>query len=146
MAQANIEASRRLIEEAFSEGRLELLDEVCADGFVSHDPLTGDQDLEGVKQSISGYREAFPDLAFTIDDIFAAEDKVVMRWTGVGTFENEFMGLEPTGETGDPVTGMNIDRYDEHGKLAETWGQWDTLTFMRDIGAIPEAAAAGSQS
>ena len=46
MAQANIDASRRLIEEAFSEGRLELLDELCADGFVSHDPLAGDQDVE----------------------------------------------------------------------------------------------------
>jgi steroid delta-isomerase-like uncharacterized protein len=145
MAQANIETSRRLIEEAFSEGRLELLDELCADGFVSHDPIAGDQDIEGVKQSFSGYREAFPDLTFTIDDIFAADDKVVMRWTGVGTFANEFMGLEPTGEKGDPVRGMSIDRYDEGGKLAETWGQWDTLTFMRDIGAIPEAAAAGPQ-
>jgi steroid delta-isomerase-like uncharacterized protein len=145
MTQANIETSRRLIEEAFSEGRLELLDEVCADGFVSHDPIAGDQDVDGVKQSFSGYREAFPDLTFTIDDIFAADDKVVMRWTGVGTFQNEFMGLEPTGQKGDPVTGMNIDRYDEDGKLAETWGQWDTLTFMRDIGAIPEAAATGTQ-
>jgi steroid delta-isomerase-like uncharacterized protein len=145
MAQANIETSRRLIEEAFGEGRLELLDELCADGFVGHDPIAGDQDVEGVKQSISGYRDAFPDLTFTIDDIFAAEDKVVMRWTGVGTFENEFMGLQPTGQKGDPVRGMSIDRYDEDGKLAETWGQWDTLTFMRDIGAMPEAAAAGSQ-
>jgi steroid delta-isomerase-like uncharacterized protein len=145
MAQANIETSRRLIEEAFSEGRLELLDELCADGFVSHDPIAGDQDIEGVKQSFSGYREAFPDLTFTIDDIFAADDKVVMRWTGVGTFQNEFMGLAPTGEKGDPVTGMAIDRYDEDGKLAETWGQWDTLTFMRDIGAIPQAEAAGTQ-
>ena len=79
------------------------------------------------------------------DDIFAADDKVVMRWTAVGTFQNEFMGFQPTGESGDPVTGMNIDRYDEDGKLAETWGQWDTLTLMRDIGAIPDAAAAGTQ-
>jgi steroid delta-isomerase-like uncharacterized protein len=142
MAQANIETSRRLIEEGFSEGRLELLDELCADGFISHDPIAGDQDVEGVKQSISGYREAFPDLSFTIDEIFAADDKVVMRWTGVGTFENAFMGLEPTGEKGDPVRGMSIDRYDEDGKLAETWGQWDTLTLMRDIGAVPQATGA----
>jgi steroid delta-isomerase-like uncharacterized protein len=142
MAQANIETSRRLIEEAFSEGRLELLDELCADGFISHDPIAGDQDVEGVKQSISGYRDAFPDLTFTIDDVFAADDKVVMRWTAVGTFENAFMGLEPTGEKGDPVRGMSIDRYDEDGKLAETWGQWDTLTLMRDIGAVPQATGA----
>jgi predicted ester cyclase len=146
MAQANIEASRRLIEEGFSEGRLELLDELCADGFVSHDPLAGDQDVEAVKQSITGYRDAFPDLTFTIDDIFDAGDKVVMRWTGVGTFQNEFMGLAPTGEKGDPVHGMSIDRYDDDGKLAESWGQWDTLALMRDIGAIPEAASAVTQS
>ena len=145
MAQANIETSRRLIDEAFSQGRFELLDELCADGFVSHDPIAGDQDIEGVKQSFAGYREAFPDLTFTIDDIFDAGDKVVMRWTGVGTFQNEFMGLQPTGEKGDPVRGINIDRYDDDGKLVETWGQWDTLTLMRDIGAIPEAAAAGPQ-
>jgi steroid delta-isomerase-like uncharacterized protein len=129
-----------------SEGRLELLDELCADGFVSHDPLAGDQDLDAVKQSISGYREAFPDLTFTVEDIFAADDKVVMRWAAVGTFENEFMGLRPTGERGDPVRGIAIDRYDEDGKLVETWGQWDTLTFMRDVGALPEGAAAGAQS
>jgi predicted ester cyclase len=145
MAEANIETSRRLIEEGFGQGRLELLDELCADGFVSHDPVAGDQDVDAVKQTISGYREAFPDLTFTIEDIFDAGDKVVMRWSGVGTFEHEFMGLQPTGESGDPVKGISIDRYDDDGKLAETWGQWDALTLMRDIGAIPEATAAGRQ-
>jgi steroid delta-isomerase-like uncharacterized protein len=140
MSQANIEASRRAIEEGFTQGKLEVLDEVCAEGFVSHDPIAGDQDLEGVKESIAGYRAAFPDLSFTIDEIFAADDKVVTRWTAQGTFQNEFMGLQPTGETGEPVRGIGIDRYDDDGKLAETWGQWDTLTFMRDVGAIPAAA------
>jgi steroid delta-isomerase-like uncharacterized protein len=145
MAETNIEMSRRLIEEGFGQGRLELLDELCADGFVSHDPMAGDQDVDAVKQTISGYRDAFPDLTFTIEDIFDADDKVVMRWSGVGTFEHEFMGLPPTGERGEPVKGISIDRYDDDGKLAETWGQWDALTLMRDIGAIPEAAAAGRQ-
>jgi steroid delta-isomerase-like uncharacterized protein len=140
MGQANIDASRRVVEEGFNEGRLEVLDEVCAEGFVSHDPIAGDQDVEGVKGAFAGYRGAFPDLSFTIDEIFAADDKVVTRWTAQGTFQNEFMGLQPTGETGEPVRGIGIDRYDDDGKLAETWGQWDTLTFMRDVGAIPAAA------
>ena len=144
MSQANIDASRRVIEEAFSDGRLEVLDEVCAEDCVSHDPLTGDQGLAEMKQSISMYRDAFPDLTFTVDDAFAADDKVVMRWTGSGTFENEFMGLQPTHEKGSPIHGISIDRFDENGKLVETWGQWETLTLMRDIGAIPEAASAGA--
>jgi SnoaL-like domain len=70
-----------VVEEGFSEGRLDVVDEFCAEGFVGHDPIAGDQDVEGVKGSIAGYRDAFPDLSFTIDDIFAADDKVVLRWT-----------------------------------------------------------------
>jgi steroid delta-isomerase-like uncharacterized protein len=144
MSRENIEMSRRVIEEAFNKGNLDAIDEVCSDDFVSHDPLTGDQDRDGVKQSIAGYREAFPDLQFTIDEIFAAGDKVVTRWTAQGTFQNSLMGLEPTGERGNPIEGIGIDRLDG-GKIAESWGQWDTLTFMRDVGAIPEGAAvAGS--
>jgi steroid delta-isomerase-like uncharacterized protein len=145
MAQGNIDASRRVVEEGFNEGRLEVLDEFCAEGFVGHDPIAGDQDVEGVKGAFAGYRDAFPDLSFTIDDIFAADDKVVLRWTAQGTFQNEFMGLQATGDTGNPVHGISIDRYDDDGKLAETWNQWDTLTFMRDVGAIPaEAVPSGS--
>jgi predicted ester cyclase len=62
---------------------------------------------------------------------------VVIRWIAEGTFQNEFMGLQPTGERGNPVRGIAIDRFNDSGKIVETWGQWDTLTFMRDIGAIP---------
>jgi len=142
MAQANIEASRRLIEEAFNKGNLDVFDEVCADGFVDHDPLMGDQDVEGVKRSIAGYREAFPDLTLRIEDVMACDDKVVMRWTGEGTFQNEFMGLQPTGEKGDPVQGIGIDRFDDDGKVVESWGQWDTLTLLRNVGAIPSEAPA----
>ena len=69
-----------------------------------------------------------------------AGDTVVYRWSANGTFENEFMGLQPTHEKGDPVKGITIDRYDGD-KLVESWSQWDTLTLMRDIGAIPAAAA-----
>jgi steroid delta-isomerase-like uncharacterized protein len=140
MTEAYIDASRRVLEEAFGKGRLEVLDEVCAEGFVSHDPIMGDQNVGGVKRVIEAYRGAFPDLSFTIEDIFAAGDKVVTRWSGQGTFENEFMGQQPTGEKGDPVNGIGIDRFDDDGKIAEAWGQWDTLTFLRDIGAIPAEA------
>jgi steroid delta-isomerase-like uncharacterized protein len=143
MSRENIEASRRVIEEAFNQGNLDVLDEVCADGFVDHDPLLGDSDREGVKQGIAGYREAFPDIHISIDEIFAAGDRVVMRWTGEGTFQNPMMGLEPTGEKGAPVHGIGIDRF-EDGKIAESWGQWDTLQLMKNIGAIPEDAAVAS--
>jgi steroid delta-isomerase-like uncharacterized protein len=137
----NIAVSRRLVEEAFSQGKLDLVDELTAENYVDHDPVVGDQDRESVKQTIASYREAFPDLTFTIKDVFAADDKVVIRWRAEGTFEHAFMGQEPTGEKGEPVDGIGIDRYVD-GKVAESWGQWDTLRFMRNIGAVPDAAEA----
>lgn len=143
MSRENIEAARRVFEEAWNQGNLDVIDEVCTEDFVSHDPLMGDQDREGVKQTIKTYREAFPDLELTIDEIFAAGDKVVTRWTAQGTFKNSIMGQQPTGDRGSPVHGIGIDRC-EDGKIAEAWGQWDTMQFMRDIGALPAEAAAGA--
>ncbi len=143
--QDNIAVSRRLVEDAFGNGNLALLDELCTEHYVDHDPLQGDRDRDEVKQTIADYRAAFPDLKFTIDDVFAADDKVVVRWRADGTFENEFMGLKPTGEKGEPVAGIGIDRY-EDGKVAESWTQWDTDRFMKNIGAVsntPEPALAG---
>jgi predicted ester cyclase len=145
MSRENIATARRVLDEAFNEGRLEVLDEICTEDFVDHDPLMGDRDMEGLKQSIAGYREAFPDLEITIDEIFAAGDKVVTRWTAQGTFENEIMGQQPTGEKGDPVHGIGIDRF-EGDKIAEAWGQWDALQFMKNIGAVPAGAEAAAGS
>jgi steroid delta-isomerase-like uncharacterized protein len=144
MAQENMATARRVIEEAFNQGILAVMDEVTADGFVDHDPIVGDQGLEAAKESIAGYRAAFPDLTFEIEDSFEAGDKVVMRWSGNGTFENEFMGQQPTGERGDPVRGISIDRFDADGKIAESWAQWDVMTFMRNIGLVPGAAETAS--
>jgi steroid delta-isomerase-like uncharacterized protein len=145
MSQENIATSRRLIEDVFNQGNLDVVDELVTDDFVDHDALMGDQDLDAAKQSIAGYREAFPDIHITIEDIFDADDKVVYRWSGQGTFENEIMGLQPTHEQGDPVKGITIDRF-EGDKVAESWTSFDTLTLMRDLGAVPAEAAAPSGS
>ena len=99
----NIAASRRLLEESFGNGKLDVIDELCADGYIDHDPIMGDRGRDGVRDTVAGYRAAFPDLTFAVEDAFAADDKVVLRWKAHGTFEHEFMGQQPTGEKGDPV-------------------------------------------
>jgi steroid delta-isomerase-like uncharacterized protein len=140
MSVENINTVQRLFDEVWNQGKLELVDELCAAGFIDHDPLLGESDRDEMKGSIDAYRAAFPDLKFTIEEIFAAGDRVVCRWIGTGTFQNELMGLEPTHEKGSPVEGMGISRL-EDGKLVENRSQWDTLRFLKDIGAIPEGAA-----
>jgi len=146
MSRENIAASQRVLEEGFNQGNLDAVDEATSDDYLDHDPLMGDADSEAVKQRITAYREAFPDLEVTIEEIFAAGDKVVTRWSANGTFQNAFMGQQPTGQKGTPVEGIGIDRFDEDGKIAESCGQWDTMQFMKNIGAVPEGAAAGAGS
>ena len=145
MSAENIKTVERLFDEVWNQGKLELIDELCAEGYTDHDPLLGESDREAMKAAISGYRAAFPDLEFTIEEIFAAGDRVIVRWTASGTFENELMGLAPTGEKGSPVEGMGISRL-EDGKVVETHSQWDTLRFMKDIGAVPEGTAIRASS
>lgn len=145
MAEDNIAAARRVIEEGFGQGNLDVIDEVFAEDFVDHDPIVGEGNRETVKQNITTYRGAFPDLEMTIEDIFACDDKVVTRWTAQGTFQNEIMGQQPTGERGEPVEGIGIDRF-EDGKIAEAWGQWNTLRFLQNIGAVPDAEGVGAGS
>jgi steroid delta-isomerase-like uncharacterized protein len=121
----------------FVQGRLEVANELVADGWISHDPATPESPTgpEGIKQLVSGYRGAFPDLSFSIDDQIAEGDRVVTRWTARGTHEGDLWGIGATGKQG-TVTGITIDRI-EDGKIAETWTNWDTLGLMQQIGVVP---------
>src|SRR5919106_3611410 len=61
---ANKKISRRLIDEAFNEGRYEVLDELVASTFVNHDPSVTEDvvGIDGLREFISTYRTSFPDL------------------------------------------------------------------------------------
>jgi SnoaL-like polyketide cyclase len=61
---------------------------------------------------VNGHRE--------IDDIFSADDKVVVRWTGTGEHVAELNGIPPTGRKID-VSAISIHRMNA-GTIAETWG------------------------
>jgi predicted ester cyclase len=143
MSEENIATSRRVLDEAWMGGNLEVIDETATDDFVDHDPIEGDRDVDAVKRGIEGYRAAFPDLEIEVVDAIAAGDKVVLRWRSSGTFENEFMGIAPTGQKLGPFEGISIDRF-EGGKIAEAWAQWNVLAFMQSIGAIPTEQAAAA--
>jgi steroid delta-isomerase-like uncharacterized protein len=145
MSEANLATSRRVLDEAFNQGDLSVVNEVSAPDPVSHDPAMPD-DLHGaeaIKQMINMYRSAFPDLKITVDDTVVQDDKVVLRWTSEGTHRGELMGLAPTG-VHVSVTGMSIDRFVD-GKIAESWSNWDTLGLMRQLGAAPMPGSLGEK-
>jgi steroid delta-isomerase-like uncharacterized protein len=130
---------RRALEEALNRGNLAIVDEVVAPNYVYHEPAAGEvKGRDGLKQMITMYRRAFPDLRMTIDEQIAEGDRVVTRWTCRGTHRGELMGIEPSGKQV-TVTGMLISRLSA-GKVAEEWESYDALGMLRQIGAVPELA------
>jgi steroid delta-isomerase-like uncharacterized protein len=139
---ANRKASKRIFEEIFNQGRYETADELIHADALGHDPAIPEptRGPEGLKESVRGYREAFPDLHITIDQQVADGDFVATRWTGRGTHRGELFGISATGKES-IVTGITIDRFKD-GKIAESHTNWDTLGLLQQIGAIPTMATA----
>jgi predicted ester cyclase len=136
----NKEIVRRVIEEGYNAGNVEILDECCAAGYVNHDSFGGDLDVEGEKELIRTYRNAFPDMRVEIEDLIAEGDLVCARWKASGTHEGEILGLEPTGNSF-PTEGLFFGRC-EDGKVVEAWTAFDTLGFVRQLRG--EEAGAGA--
>jgi len=133
---ANKALVRRLIEETFNRGNLDVTDEVIAPSFVRYKAnVPGREGPEGYKQLVKVFRTAFPDLRVTIEDMIAEGDKVAIRQTYRGTHKGDLMGNPPTDR---PVTftGMCLYRIAD-GKLAEEWIEYDALGMMQQIGAVP---------
>jgi steroid delta-isomerase-like uncharacterized protein len=138
LSETNKTVVRRLFEEVWNKGKLNVLDEITAKDHVSSGPgsLPGlPTGPEGSKQFVTVYRNAFPDVHFTIDEQLADGDKVVTRWTADGTHQGELQGLPATGKSS-TVTGININRI-ENGKIAESWGIFDQFGMMQQLGVIP---------
>jgi steroid delta-isomerase-like uncharacterized protein len=135
----------RWFKDGFEKGNLALANEIFAADHISHDPGAPPggwpRGPEGGKAIVATYRGAFPDIQFTIEEQIAEGDKVVTRWTARGTNTGELMGMPPTGKKA-TVTGIDISRM-ANGKIAETWGNFDTLGLLQQIGAIPAPGQGG---
>jgi steroid delta-isomerase-like uncharacterized protein len=142
--EENKALARREVEEIFTQGKLDVADEIYTSDFVDHD-LVLPQEMNGpeeMKEYVGMYRSAFPDLRVTLEDQVAEGDKVVNRWTARGTHRGEYMGVAPTGEEVTFV-GMHISRVKE-GKIAENWEIYDALSLVRQISAVSPPEQAGS--
>jgi predicted ester cyclase len=91
---------------------------------------------EAAKQEAADFRQGFPDVVSTIEDLIAEGDKVVARWRSQATHQGDYMGIPPTGKEVE-FTGISVYRM-EGGKIAESWTAEDQLGLMRQIGAVSD--------
>src|SRR5207237_4031765 len=128
----------RWVEGGWNKGNLDLVDEMYAPNYTLHDPSAPGfpGGTEAFKGFVTTFRTALPDIHFTIDDTIAQGNMVVWRFTARATHLGPLMGIPPTGKSA-TVTGIVISRFDENGKWAEDYINWDTLGMLQQIGVVP---------
>jgi steroid delta-isomerase-like uncharacterized protein len=135
----NKESVRRLYE-LLNQGEVEQIADVVVDDYEEHDPLPGQgTGREGVLDRFTLITRALAP-HFTVEDMVAEGDRVVVRWTNSGTHVGEFAGIPATGR---PFTIAGIDIYRlVDGKLSEHWHVIDQLSMLGQLGLLPEPADA----
>lgn len=138
------EENKQIVERAsfdvFTEGDLDIIDELVSDDFVLHDPTSPEEirGRDGLKEYVQTYRNAFSDLDATMDAIVAEGNTAAVRFTVRGTHTGplpEAPDLEPTDREIE-VAGMEFDRI-ENGQLVETWQIFDALGLLQQLGVAP---------
>lgn len=124
----------RLYEEVLNGEDLEVIDHLVVKDYEEHDPLPGQgTGREGLKDRFSMLIEAFHP-RFTIEDVIAEGDRVVVRWVNQGTHVGEFLGIPPTQRPA-TVAGVDIYRVSE-GRLQEHWHVVDQLGMLMQLGVV----------
>lgn len=72
---------------------------------------------------------------FTVEDIIAEGDRVVVRWTQRGTHVGEFFGAPGSGRAF-AGRGIDIYRVAEDGCLAEHWHEVDLFGLLSQLGLV----------
>jgi predicted ester cyclase len=80
--------------------------------------------------------EKGPDIhATTEGQLIGNGNEVAYRWTFRGAHQGEFFGVPGTAPL--EMSSIQIDSFDESGKLVKEWPEHNLLEAMRQMAAIP---------
>ena len=122
MTSHNKATVRRLVDEVFNGGHLEVIDELYA------------PELAGpAKRWIAPFRASFPDVHMMIVELIAERDKVVGRFTCSATHLGEWLGHAPTGRRFERVDEVSIFRLRDN-RIVQVWSLADSLGRLQQLG------------
>ena len=138
MSEQNKTVVRRLFDELWNKGNMQVADELIAPAYQHHDSSSPDfgKGPESEKKRVNLYRTAFHDLRLNIEDLYTEGETVVARWSCRGVHKGDLSGIAPTGKQF-AITGITIARF-SNGKIVEGFVNWDALGLMRQLGVVPE--------
>ena len=131
---SNKEIARRFMEDCWNQGKMDAFSELVSNDCRYHDSVfpSIQSGLDNIRQHIGNCRNGFPDLHFTIEDMIAEGNEVVIHWKASGTHKGQFLGMQPTNRNA-TVSGTSINRID-NGKITEQWSDWNLMSLMEQLG------------
>lgn len=116
----------------FELGDPGMVDEVVFSDYVSHGATNPNLGSEGVKATVTTFKNAFPDAKAKVEFLVAEGDKVVSRHTWSVTHQGEYMGVPATGKQA-KLSVMAAFRISD-GKIREAWVNADVMGLMQQLG------------
>jgi len=119
-AQENEALVRRYFEEGWVKRNLAAVDDFMVPNYIEHQIPDGQlTSRHSLKQLLTMYYKAFPNMKSVLHDILAQGDRVMYRWSVSATHLGDWLGIPPTGNHM-RATGITIYRI-VGGKAVEGW-------------------------
>jgi len=134
-AQAALEKQNKALimryMEAWEKGDIEALKEILSPVYVGHIPGK-DSSLEEVLERLKSQDAMCSDRTSSLEEIIVKGNKVILRYLFMCTHEGDVEGFPATGNK---VEVKCIGIYQvESGKIVESWGVYDSLGFIQQLG------------
>lgn len=128
----------RALVEAWNSHDLDWVTQFYSDDFEGSDVAQPMPQLGpgGIRQTLSLYFQAFPDLHFTAEKIIVQEDQAALVWMAIGTHGGKVMRIPPTGRP-IRIQGVSILTFSD-GKIKRASYVWDVAGLLRNLGLLPE--------
>jgi len=134
--QTNEGVIRDLYKESLNKRNIGSLQDLVSMDFVG---LKSQKEAAGSPAPTAALIAAFPDIQWYIDDLFAKDDKVVVRWKWKGTQTGPYQQIAPTGKK---VTNEGMAIFEmKDGKIIKYRLQTDPLAFLQKLGVLPHDIA-----
>ena len=110
---------------------------MVTDDFIAHIAGAQPYDLQAFEQYQVSFYSSFSETETIIEDLIAEGDRIAFRGFVRTVHTGEFMGVPASGKE-IVVSVIGFARI-EQGKIAEWWNYPDRLSWMQQIGALPES-------
>ncbi len=131
----------RFVEELWNERNLTVAESIFDEDCHTHQLQSGSPVVPeprgptAIKAHVSDWLSAFPDLKFSVEQMFADGDRVISQLAMDGTQTGQWLGIPPTRKRVN-IRMVTIHRI-RNGKIIEDWVLVESLGILQQLGVLP---------